>query len=344
MKKKPLIILTGPTAVGKTELSIQLAKAIGGEIISADSMQVYKHMDIGTAKIMPEEMEGVAHFLVDELEPNEEFNVVRFKEMADKAIEGIYSRNHIPIIVGGTGFYIQAVLYDIDFTENENDDGYRLELETIGAQNGAEYLHEMLKAVDEKSAQNIHVNNMKRVIRALEYFHQTGKPISKHNEEQMKKESTYNFIYFVLNNNRQIIYDRINTRIDRMIENGLVDEVKKLKDMGCTKEMVSMQGLGYKELLDYLDGNIELEDAIYIIKRDTRHFAKRQLTWFKRESDVVWMDYSKYNNNCDEMLNEMLSKIIENRIIENRIIENKIIENKIIENKISYKELGVYNE
>jgi len=247
VNKKPLIILTGPTAVGKTELSIKLAKAIGGEIISADSMQVYKHMDIGTAKIMPAQMDGVTHFLVDELEPDEEFNVVRFKEMADKAIEQIYSRNHIPIIVGGTGFYIQAILYDIDFTENGDDDGYRHELEEIGAQNGAEYLHEMLKAVDEKSAVNIHANNMKRVIRALEYFHQTGEPISKHNEEQMEKQSTYNFIYFVLNNNREILYDRINKRIDNMIEKGLIDEVKKLKDMGCTKEMVSMQGLGYKE-------------------------------------------------------------------------------------------------
>ena len=315
MNKKPLIILTGPTAVGKTELSIKLAKAIGGEIISADSMQVYKHMDIGTAKIMPAQMDGVTHFLVDELEPDEEFNVVRFKEMADKAIEQIYSRNHIPIIVGGTGFYIQAILYDIDFTENGDDDGYRHELEEIGAQNGAEYLHEMLKVVDEKSAVNIHANNMKRVIRALEYFHQTGEPISKHNEEQMEKQSTYNFIYFVLNNNREILYDRINKRIDNMIEKGLIDEVKKLKDMGCTKEMVSMQGLGYKELLDYLDGSIELEEAIYILKRDTRHFAKRQLTWFKRESDVVWMDYSKYNNNCDEMLEEMLDRISRKNIV-----------------------------
>jgi len=311
MNKKPLIILTGPTAVGKTELSIKLAKAIGGEIISADSMQVYKHMNIGTAKIMPEEMDGVTHFLVDELEPTEEFNVVRFKKMANKAIDQIYSRNHIPIIVGGTGFYIQAILYDIDFTENENDDddGYRQELEKIGLQSGAEYLHEMLKVVDEKSAHNIHANNMKRVIRALEYFHQTGELISKHNEEQMQKQSTYNFIYFVLNNNREILYDRINKRIDIMIEKGLIDEVKKLKEMGCTKEMVSMQGIGYKELLDYLDGTIELEEAIYTLKRDTRHFAKRQLTWFKREPDVVWMDYSKYNNNCDEMLVEMIDMI-----------------------------------
>jgi len=336
VNNKPLIILTGPTAVGKTELSIKLAKAIGGEIISADSMQVYKHMNIGTAKIMPEEMDGVAHFLVDELEPTEEFNVVRFKKMADKAIDQIYSRNHIPIIVGGTGFYIQAILYDIDFTENENDadDGYRQELEKIGLQNGAQYLHEMLKVVDEKSANNIHANNMKRVIRALEYFHQTGEPISKHNEEQMQKQSTYNFIYFVLNNNREILYDRINKRIDIMMEKGLIDEVKRLKEMGCTKEMVSMQGIGYKQLLDYLDGTIELEEAIYMLKRDTRHFAKRQLTWFKREPDVVWMDYSKYNNNCNEMLVEMLDMISGKNILSGKRDVKEYIKEIIKENII----------
>lgn len=312
MNKRPLIILTGPTAVGKTELSIKLAKAVGGEIISADSMQVYKHMDIGTAKIMPDEMDGVKHFLVDELEPDEEFNVVKFKEMADKAIEDIYSRNHIPIIAGGTGFYIQAILYDIDFTENEADDGFRLELEKIGQEKGAEYLHEMLKKVDEKSAIAIHANNMKRVIRALEYHHQTGEQISAHNEEQMKKESPYNFVYFVLNNDRDVLYERINKRIDIMMKKGLVDEVQKLKQAGYTRDMVSMQGLGYKEILAYLDGEMDLEEAEYILKRDTRHFAKRQLTWFRRESDVVWMDYSKYNNDCDNMLAAML-EIVNNK-------------------------------
>lgn len=320
MNKKPLIILTGPTAVGKTELSIKLAKAIGGEIISADSMQVYKHMDIGTAKITPEEMDGVTHFLVDELEPNEEFNVVKFKEMADKAINEIYGRSHVPIIVGGTGFYIQAILYDIDFTENdENDDGYRKKLEDIGAEYGPDHLHNMLKEIDEKSAKDIHSNNMKRVIRALEYFHQTGELISKHNQEQKQKESPYNFIYFVLNNTRDVLYDRINKRIDIMVEKGLVEEVKRLKGIGCTKDMVSMQGLGYKEILAYLDGDIDLEEAIYILKRDTRHFAKRQLTWFKRESEVVWMDYSNYNNECNSMLKEMLYMINEKHIVTERV-------------------------
>lgn len=314
MDKKPLIILTGPTAVGKTELSIKLAKAVGGEIISADSMQIYKHMDIGTAKIMPEEMDGVTHFLVDELEPDEEFNVVRFKKMADNAMEEIYSRNHIPIIVGGTGFYIQAILYDIEFAENEEDDGYRLELEQIGIEKGASYLHQLLHEVDEKAASAIHANNMKRVIRALEYYHQTGKPISAHNEEQMKKDSPYNFIYFVLNNDRDILYERINKRIDNMISKGLVKEVIRLKESGYSRDMVSMQGIGYKEILAYLDGETTLEEAIYILKRDTRHFAKRQLTWFRREPEVVWMDYAIYHNDCDEMLKAMMKLISDKHI------------------------------
>lgn len=311
MNKKPLIILTGPTAVGKTELSIKLAKAIDGEIISADSMQVYRHMDIGTAKIMPEEMGGIPHFLINVLEPDEEFNVVLFKKLANDAMEQIYSRNHIPIIVGGTGFYIQSVLYDIAFSENDSDDGYRNELEKLGEEHGSEYLHEMLRQIDEKSAMDIHMNNRKRVIRALEYFHQTGEPISEHNEEQKQKDSPYNFIYFVLNNDRSILYDRINRRIDKMVERGLLDEVIQLKNMGYQKDMVSMQGLGYKEILSYLDGEITLEEAIYILKRDTRHFAKRQITWFKREPDVVWMDYQNYNNDCNDILSDMLCKIRE---------------------------------
>lgn len=311
MDKRPLIIITGPTAVGKTEISVKLAKEIGGEIISADSMQVYRHMDIGTAKIMPDEMDGVKHYLVDEIEPDEEFNVVRFKEMADEAIEQIYAAGHIPIIVGGTGFYIQAVLNDIDFTENEADDGYRKELEMLGAEKGAGFLHDMLRAVDEKSAEAIHENNMKRVIRALEYYHQTGEKMSSHNEEQTKKTSPYDFLYFVLDNNRETVYERINRRVDIMFEKGLVEEVRNLKNMRYTKDMVSMQGLGYKEILAYLDGEITLEEAEYILKRDTRHFAKRQLTWFRREPEVIWLNYNEYNNDTGLMLDRMLSIIKE---------------------------------
>ncbi len=309
--KKPIIILTGPTAVGKTKASIGLAKAVDGEIISADSMQVYKYMDIGSAKICPEEMQGVKHYLIDELEPSEEFHVVRFQQMAKQAMEEIYAKGRIPIVVGGTGFYIQALLYDIDFTKNEEDTVYRKELETLANEKGAVYLHEMLRTVDPASADSIHANNVKRVIRALEFYKLTGKKISEHNEKERAKESPYAFCYFVLNDDRKLLYDRIDQRIDKMLEEGLLEEVTALKNKGYTKDMVSMQGLGYKEILDYLNGECTLEEAIYILKRDTRHFAKRQLTWFRRERDVIWIDKNKYDHDEEKILEVMLSYVRE---------------------------------
>lgn len=309
MKKKPLIILTGPTAVGKTKASIGLAKAVDGEIISADSMQVYRHMDIGSAKIKPEEMEGIPHHLIDVLEPDDEFHVVKFQQLAKKAMREIWERGHIPIVTGGTGFYIQALLYDIDFDENEKEDACRKELEAYAREHGAEALHEKLALVDPASAEMIHPNNIKRVIRALEFYEQTGKRISEHNETQRQRESPYAFAYFVLTDDRAHLYDRINRRVDQMIEEGLVNEVQALKDKGYTKQLVSMQGLGYKEILDYLDGNCTLEEAIYTIKRDTRHFAKRQLTWFKRERDVIWIDKQASDYEEEQILDEMLSKL-----------------------------------
>ena len=315
MMKKPLIILTGPTAVGKTKASINLAKAIGGEIISADSMQVYRHMDIGSAKITPEEMQGVKHHLIDVLEPDEEFHVVKFQRLAKKAMEEIYAKGKIPIVVGGTGFYIQALLYDIDFTENNEDTAYRRELEHIADTKGVEYLHEMLKAVDEKSAQNIHANNVKRVIRALEFFKQTGQKISEHNEKEREKESPYQFCYFVLNDIREHLYKRIELRIDEMLKEGLVAEVEMLKEKGYTREMTSMQGLGYKEILDYLNGVFSLEEAVYILKRDTRHFAKRQITWFKREKDVIWINKDEFDYDEEKILAFLLEKIKERIVL-----------------------------
>ncbi len=307
MKKKPIIILTGPTAVGKTKASIGLAKSIGGEIISADSMQVYRKMDIGSAKIHPEEMEGIRHYLINVLDPAEEFNVVLFQQMAKQAMDKIYANGHIPIVVGGTGFYIQALLYDIDFTQEEDDKGIRAELETIAKEKGAEYLHHMLQEIDAKSAETIHANNVKRVVRAIEYYRQTGHPISEHNEKERQKESPYNFAYFVLLDERQRLYERIEKRIDLMMEEGLLNEVKTLYEEGYTRDMVSMQGLGYKEILDYLDGKMTLDEAIYILKRDTRHFAKRQITWFKREKDVCWIDKSAFEYDEDKILAEMLN-------------------------------------
>ena len=309
--KRPLIILTGPTAVGKTKASIGLAKALNGEIISADSMQVYKYMDIGSAKIRPEEMQGIRHYLIAKLMPDEEFHVVRFQQMAKDAMKQIYAKGKIPIVVGGTGFYIQALLYDIDFTESNEDTEYRQKLEQLAKERGAEYLHDMLRKVDPVSADTIHANNVKRVIRALEFHQQTGEKISEHNEQERAKESPYDFCYFVLNDDRAHLYERINLRIDRMLEDGLVEEVNALKDKGYTRDMVSIQGLGYKEILDYLNGECTLEEAIYILKRDTRHFAKRQLTWFRRERDVIWIDKQTYDYDEDKILEAMLQNIRE---------------------------------
>lgn len=315
MKKKPMVILTGPTAVGKTALSIELAKKINGAIISADSMQVYKYMDIGSAKIMPEEMQKIKHYLVDELLPTDEFHVVKFQEMAKAALEEIYSDGKIPIIVGGTGFYIQGLLYDIDFSKQDADYEYRMELEAFAKEHGAQALHERLREIDPASYETIHANNIKRVIRALEYYHLSGKPISEHNEQERQKESPYHFAYFVLNDDRKNLYDRIEKRIDVMMEQGLLEEVTRLKQMGCHKDMVSMQGLGYKEILAYLDGECSLEEAVNLIKKETRHFAKRQLTWFRRERDVIWFDKSKYSYDERMILEDMCKLLEEKQII-----------------------------
>ncbi len=316
MDRKPLIILAGPTAVGKTSLSIRLAKETGGEIISADSMQVYRHMDIGSAKITKEEMDGVPHYLVDVLEPEEEFNVVRFQQMAKEAAEKIWEKGKIPLVVGGTGFYIQALLYDIDFTENDGDESYRRQLEQKGSdEEGASELYEMLKTVDPKAAQEIHPRNIKRIIRALEFYHQTGRKISEHNETQRQKESPYNYAYFVLTDERSRLYERIDQRVDLMMEQGLLDEVRYLKERGVRKDSTAMQGLGYKELYAYLEGEYPLDEAVRIIKRDTRHFAKRQLTWFKRERDVIWADKSVIRQEEEKLADYMLGYLREKNII-----------------------------
>ncbi len=309
-KKRPMMVLSGPTAVGKTKLSIALAKAVGGEIISADSMQIYKHMDI---KITEEEMQGVPHHMINILKPWEEFSVAVFQSRCEQCLPGIYERGHIPIVTGGTGFYVQALLRDIDFTKDVNETQntgenpeYRAFLEMLAAEKGPLYLHEMLAQVDPESAKIIHPNNIKRTIRALEYFHLTKEPISRHNKREREKPSAYHSCYFVLNDVREKIYAQIDRRVDEMIALGLVEEVRQLRQMGCHRGMTSMQGLGYKEILAYLEGEISLEEAVERIRRDTRHFAKRQLTWFRREKDIVWVNKDAFDYNEDKILHYML--------------------------------------
>lgn len=309
----PLIILSGPTSVGKTALSINLAKAVNGEIISADSMQVYKRMDIGTAKITAGEMSGVPHHLIDCLEPEEPFNVSLFMELAEKAVAEILQRNHIPIVVGGTGFYIQALLKGVTFSEEE-EDGYRELLEEKGTTpEGAEELFEELKRIDPDSAEAIPKQNLKRVIRALTFHHYHGYPISEHNRTEKEKEPQYNFAYFVLTTDREALYKNIEKRVDLMMEKGLLQEVRSLQKSGLKKTDVSMQGLGYKQLLAYLNGEITLDEAVTRIKTETRHFAKRQMTWFRREKDCIFFDKSKQSEN--EILEDMIRILRERRII-----------------------------
>lgn len=309
---KPMIILTGPTAVGKTELSIKLAKKIGGEIISADSMQVYRYMDIGSAKIKEKEKKGILHHLIDILNPEEEFNVYTFQQMAKDCLKGIYERGKIPIVVGGTGFYIQALLYDIEFEPEKEYTGYseiREKLEQELLDKGSNFLYAKLKETDPEAADEIHENNTRRIIRALEFYELNKVPISRHNREQREKKAAYNACYFVLNDERKEIYERIDRRVDKMMEDGLLQEVEQLKNRGYHKNMVSMQGLGYKELLACLDGECTLEEAIYRIKRDSRHFAKRQLTWFRRERDVIWINKQDFSYDDESILAFMTETI-----------------------------------
>lgn len=292
-----VIVIAGPTASGKTNLSIELAKRLNGEIISADSMQIYKHMDIGTAKPTIDEMQGIKHYLIDEVLPNEEFNVVKFKELAEKYIEEIIAKGKLPIIVGGTGLYISSLIDNINFSESQCDWELREELKKEAEEFGAEYLHDKLKQVDEEAANNIHPNNIKRVIRALEVFYQTKKPISYHNEISRGVPSKYSFILIGLTMDRQYLYERINKRVNIMLDNGLVEEVKSLAMLGFSDSITAMQGIGYKEILAYLEGKNSLEEAVEIIKRDSRRYAKRQLTWFKRIKDIKWFNIDNFGNN-----------------------------------------------
>ncbi len=308
MIKDKLIILAGPTASGKTAVSVDLAKRIGGEIISADSMQIYRGMDIGTAKVTADEMQGVKHYLINVSDPKEDFNIVKFQNMVKCSIEEIKKNGHIPILVGGTGFYIQSIIYDIKFDKEDDNGSIRKVLEEEYDKMGADFMYEKLKKIDSISAENIHKNNKKRIIRAIEYFLINNTLISEHNELQRKKTSPYDFRFFVLNPKRDILYDRINKRVDKMVEKGLVDEVKSLIESGLSIDNISMQGIGYKEIVEYLEGNIPLDKAVENIKQNTRHMAKRQVTWFKRERDVIYIDPFEFENN-EKIVDYMVEKI-----------------------------------
>jgi len=307
--KRKLVVIAGPTASGKTSVSIELAKRINGEIISADSMQIYKYMDIGSAKVTQEEKQGITHYLVDELDPSEGFSVTKFQEMAKEAMEKIYAKGKIPIIAGGTGFYIQSVVKDIDFSITDEEQKARDEVEQFYLLSGKEALYQWLTDIDPSSGVLIHENNIKRVKRGIEYFLLTGEQISAHNKKEKAKESPFDLNYFVLTMERELLYHRINYRVDLMIETGLVEEVRKLKRMEYVKEMTAMQGLGYKEMLDYLDDKCSLDEAIYKIKRDTRHFAKRQLTWFRHEKNIKWIQVDHYSFDVDKICEEIVKNI-----------------------------------
>ena len=306
---EPLVILTGPTGVGKTELSISLAKAIGGEIISADSMQVYRGMDVGTAKILPGEMQGVVHYGIDLIEPTDPWDVTRFVEMAQEAIRKIRANDHIPIVVGGTGFYIQALLKGLSYEEEPEDTAYRDELAGIDK----ETLHARLAEFDPESAAAIPAGNKKRVIRALEYYHFHGRPISELNKQQRETASPYNFAYFVLTLERSALYERINRRVDAMIEGGLAEEVQGLVSGGMPEQCPAMLAIGYRQMLPYLHGECTLAEAGEQIKLETRHFAKRQMTWFRREADAILLP--KDNADTEKLLSEMLRVLREKEII-----------------------------
>ena len=311
MEKQLLIVIAGPTAVGKSELAAELARRIDGEVISADSMQVYRHMDIGSAKITLEEMLGVPHHMIDVLEPTDAMDAARYAAMAGECIREIAGRGHVPILCGGTGFYIQAVTREIDFTEMEPDQDYRNQLSRLAADEGNEALHELLKKTDPAAAEEIHPNNVKRVIRALEFYHLTGSKISEHNAREKEKESPFDLHFFVIEDERSSLYERIDRRVDFMMAEGLMDETAYLKAMGLGRQHVSMQGLGYKEMLDYYDGKTSLEEAVRIIKRDSRHYAKRQLTWFRREKAAVHLNRKDFSDSTELLLKEILRQLEE---------------------------------
>lgn len=294
-----VIVIAGPTASGKTRISIQLAKEINGEIVSADSMQVYKYMDIGTAKPDSEEMSGIKHYLISEVSPDEEFSVARYRDLALKYIDEILKKGKKPIVVGGTGLYINSLIYNIDFSETVSDWELRKRLEKEAKEKGNKHIHDILKQIDPHAAAKIHENDLKRIIRAIEVYTHTGRPITFHQEMSRQAPPKYNFVIIGLNMDRQVLYDRIDKRVDKMLEKGLIDEVRELKRLGYGMNTIPMQGLGYKEMLSYLRGELTYEEAVNLLKRRTRRYAKRQLTWFRRIENLMWVDVDKFKDDSE---------------------------------------------
>lgn len=288
---RKIIVVAGPTAVGKTEYAIEVAKAVNGEIVSCDSMQLYKYMDIGSAKPTAEERAQVYHYLVDEIDPKYAFSVVEYQKMAKEAIEEIFAKGKVPVIAGGTGLYLNSLLYEMDFGSTEADPVFRKKLEDLAEAEGVDAVHDLLKEKDPEAAERIHPNNLKKVIRALEAVESNGK-VGDFNSVQKKVED-YDVIMVALNRDREELYDRINRRVDILVDMGLLDEVKGLMDMGFTSDDIAMKGIGYKEIIDHLNGEYDLETAIELVKRNTRRYAKRQITWFKRYKDMKWFNLSE---------------------------------------------------
>lgn len=307
--------MTGPTASGKTSLAVALAKEIGGEIISGDSMQVYKHMNIGTAKVTEGEKEGIPHYMIDEFEPDQECSVAIFQEKVKGYMNKIYKKGNIPIIVGGTGFYIRAITHDIAFEETDQDTTIRRELMAQANEHGPDYLYEQLKQIDPISAKNIHKNNIQRVVRALEYYKQTGQLISAHNAKEQTRQTPYNLLFFGLNMDRALLYDRIDTRVDQMIEEGLVNEIKSLLDKGYSKTLPSMKGIGYKEFYPYFENKESLESCIQTLKQNTRHYGKRQLTWLRHQANPIWVNVDEFDFNKDKILEVLLKHVEQKNLI-----------------------------
>jgi len=312
MDKIPLIVITGPTATGKTELAVQIASRLNGEIVSADSMQIYRYMNIGTAKPSLEERKGIAHHMIDIIDPDEEYNVALFQKQADQAIRNIAERGRLPIMAGGTGLYVNSIIYPMNFTDAVEDPDYRCYLNSLLESHGPEHLHSMLSEIDPETAARLHPNDTRRTIRALEVFHLTGKTMKDYRQNYREMETDYQLVMYGLTMDRQKLYDRINLRVDKMMEAGLVEEVEDLLAKGYSKNLISMQGLGYKEIIDYLNGIYSKDEAVEILKRDTRRFAKRQLTWFRREGRIEWLNMDQQESIAE--LAERLSMDIKEKL------------------------------